>query len=108
MPKIVVSYRRADTGPIAGRIFDRLGEMPLPPYVAREAESADRDRYQTVYAREPGAVAAPTAGLHFTSELLDVIRARGVDVQFITLHVGLSTALLALLGYHVFISYAYE
>lgn len=70
-------------------ILNRLGEMPLPPYIKEQLE--DRDRYQTVYAREPGSAAAPTAGLHFTEALLDEIRAMGVHIAFITLHVGLGT-----------------
>ncbi len=70
-------------------ILDRLGKMPLPPYI--KAELADRERYQTVYSREIGSAAAPTAGLHFTEELLDNIRAMGVKVNFVTLHVGLGT-----------------
>jgi S-adenosylmethionine:tRNA ribosyltransferase-isomerase len=65
--------------------------MPLPPYVDREPESADRERYQTVYAREPGAVAAPTAGLHFDEGLFAALRARGVNTAFVTLHVGAGT-----------------
>jgi S-adenosylmethionine:tRNA ribosyltransferase-isomerase len=75
----------------AHAIFDRLGEMPLPPYLAREVESADRDRYQTVYAREPGAVAAPTAGLHFDDALLQACRAAGAEFAYVTLHVGAGT-----------------
>lgn len=70
-------------------ILERLGQMPLPPYIKTQLE--DRDRYQTVYAREPGSAAAPTAGLHFTPELLDTIRQKGVEVCFVTLHVGLGT-----------------
>jgi S-adenosylmethionine:tRNA ribosyltransferase-isomerase len=70
-------------------ILDRLGEMPLPPYIKEQLD--DRDRYQTVFAREPGSAAAPTAGLHFTEELLDEVREKGVHVVFITLHVGLGT-----------------
>lgn len=70
-------------------ILERLGHMPLPPYI--KAQLDDPERYQTVYAREPGSAAAPTAGLHFTNELLDAIRAMGVDVRFVTLHVGLGT-----------------
>jgi len=69
----------------------RLGEIPLPPYISREQQPADHERYQTVFANPGGSVAAPTAGLHFTEKLLDEIRARGVDVQFVTLHVGLGT-----------------
>jgi S-adenosylmethionine:tRNA ribosyltransferase-isomerase len=72
--------------------LDTLGETPLPPYIERSGEqAADRDRYQTVYARAAGSVAAPTAGLHFTPELLEKIRARGARTCFITLHVGLGT-----------------
>lgn len=70
-------------------ILDRLGKMPLPPYI--KAELQDRERYQTVYSRQTGSAAAPTAGLHFTNELLDEIRAKGVKVAFVTLHVGLGT-----------------
>ncbi len=70
-------------------ILDRLGKMPLPPYI--KAELKDKERYQTVYSREIGSAAAPTAGLHFTEELLDKIRAMGVKVCFVTLHVGLGT-----------------
>ena len=70
-------------------ILDQLGKMPLPPYI--KAELQDRERYQTVYSRELGSAAAPTAGLHFTEELLDRIRAKGVRVCFVTLHVGLGT-----------------
>lgn len=72
--------------------LDALGEIPLPPYIERHATRAeDRERYQTVYARDPGSVAAPTAGLHFTPQLLEKIRARGVSVHTVTLHVGLGT-----------------
>jgi S-adenosylmethionine:tRNA ribosyltransferase-isomerase len=72
--------------------LDTLGETPLPPYIERSGEqAADRERYQTIYARAPGSVAAPTAGLHFTPELLEKIRARGARTCFITLHVGLGT-----------------
>ncbi len=74
--------------------LDVLGETPLPPYINRENPddlAADQSRYQTVYAQPPGSVAAPTAGLHFTGALLDEIRARGVHVCFVTLHVGLGT-----------------
>lgn len=71
--------------------LDQLGHMPLPPYIHRQDETADRDRYQTVYAQQPGSVAAPTAGLHFTAEVLDRLRARGVRIAHVTLHVGLGT-----------------
>lgn len=70
-------------------VLERLGKMPLPPYI--KAELADQERYQTVYSREVGSAAAPTAGLHFTKELLDKIRAKGVKTAFVTLHVGLGT-----------------
>jgi S-adenosylmethionine:tRNA ribosyltransferase-isomerase len=73
------------------KLLLRRGRMPLPPYIAREADAADVERYQTVYARTPGAVAAPTAGLHFDTPLLDALRARGVDFGYVTLHVGAGT-----------------
>jgi len=72
-------------------LLDHLGHVPLPPYIAREDCAADRERYQTVYARERGSVAAPTAGLHFTPEILARIRERGIEAAEITLHVGLGT-----------------
>ena len=75
------------------RWLDEHGEVPLPPYIKRVPDAADRARYQTVFAQAPGAVAAPTAGLHFTDGLLDAIRARGVAVHRLTLHVGLGTFL---------------
>ena len=71
--------------------IERLGHVPLPPYIDRKDEPADRERYQTVFARNPGAVAAPTAGLHFTTEVLEAIRRRGVDICELTLQVGLGT-----------------
>jgi S-adenosylmethionine:tRNA ribosyltransferase-isomerase len=71
--------------------LDRLGHVPLPPYIKRSDREDDRERYQTIYARERGSVAAPTAGLHFTSEILARIRERGVETVEITLHVGLGT-----------------
>ncbi len=70
-------------------VLERLGRMPLPPYIRAELENPER--YQTVYAKELGSAAAPTAGLHFTQELLETIRAKGVRTEFITLHVGLGT-----------------
>lgn len=70
-------------------VLERLGKMPLPPYI--KAELQDQERYQTVYSREVGSAAAPTAGLHFTNELLDKIREKGVKTAFVTLHVGLGT-----------------
>jgi S-adenosylmethionine:tRNA ribosyltransferase-isomerase len=69
----------------------RAGHMPLPPYIRRPDDEQDRERYQTVFARVPGAVAAPTAGLHFTSELLDRLRTAGVGIAHVTLHVGPGT-----------------
>ncbi len=71
--------------------LERHGHIPLPPYLGREDEAADRERYQTVYAREAGSVAAPTAGLHFTPELLAQLQAMGVDQAAVTLHVGAGT-----------------
>jgi S-adenosylmethionine:tRNA ribosyltransferase-isomerase len=71
--------------------LDRIGHIPLPPYIARPDSSRDRERYQTVYAQQRGSVAAPTAGLHFTQEILDRIRQRGIETAEITLHVGLGT-----------------
>ncbi|GGA35268.1 tRNA preQ1(34) S-adenosylmethionine ribosyltransferase-isomerase QueA [Dyella nitratireducens] len=73
------------------RLLARLGEMPLPPYISRHADASDLERYQTVYAREPGAVAAPTAGLHFDEVLLKQLREMGVDFGYVTLHVGAGT-----------------
>ena len=70
-------------------VLERLGKMPLPPYI--KAELADQERYQTVYSKEVGSAAAPTAGLHFTNELLEKLRAKGVKTAFVTLHVGLGT-----------------
>jgi S-adenosylmethionine:tRNA ribosyltransferase-isomerase len=71
--------------------LERYGHMPLPPYIDREDEPLDRERYQTVYARDPGSVAAPTAGLHFTGTLLDELALRGVAIPKISLHVGVGT-----------------
>ena len=73
--------------------LERNGSMPLPPYIKRAAGEHDRERYQTVFAREKGAVAAPTAGLHFTEGLLQEIAKRGVEIATLTLHVGLGTFL---------------
>ena len=70
-------------------VLERLGKMPLPPYI--KAELADQERYQTVYSKEVGSAAAPTAGLHFTTELLEKIREKGIKTAFVTLHVGLGT-----------------
>ncbi|WP_129139278.1 tRNA preQ1(34) S-adenosylmethionine ribosyltransferase-isomerase QueA [Modicisalibacter coralii] len=72
-------------------LLERHGHMPLPPYITREDELADRERYQTVYARRDGAVAAPTAGLHFDEPLLEAMRDKGIESAFVTLHVGAGT-----------------
>lgn len=72
-------------------LLQRLGHIPLPPYIERADEPADGERYQTVFASSPGAIAAPTAGLHFTPEILEKIRVRGVEICELTLHVGLGT-----------------
>ncbi|WP_299583697.1 tRNA preQ1(34) S-adenosylmethionine ribosyltransferase-isomerase QueA [uncultured Microbulbifer sp.] len=72
-------------------ILDRLGHMPLPPYIDREDDASDRERYQTVYGRNAGAVAAPTAGLHFDDEMIGALRDKGAEVVFVTLHVGAGT-----------------
>lgn len=70
-------------------VLDRLGQMPLPPYITEQLE--DRERYQTVYSKEVGSAAAPTAGLHFTEELMNKLKEKGVNICFVTLHVGLGT-----------------
>ena len=75
----------------AEALLQRAGHVPLPPYIERADNAADRERYQTVYARQAGAVAAPTAGLHFDQPLLERLRALGVDIGFVTLHVGAGT-----------------
>lgn len=80
---------RFSYGGIFLEVLERLGKMPLPPYIKEELQ--DAERYQTVYSRELGSAAAPTAGLHFTDELLDRIRAKGIRTGFVTLHVGLGT-----------------
>jgi S-adenosylmethionine:tRNA ribosyltransferase-isomerase len=85
-------YRlRFDVGQPLESWLQQAGELPLPPYIHRAPGADDADRYQTVFAREPGAVAAPTAGLHFDQALLDALRARGVDSGHVTLHVGAGT-----------------
>jgi S-adenosylmethionine:tRNA ribosyltransferase-isomerase len=70
---------------------DDIGHVPLPPYIKRDDDLADRDRYQTIYARARGSIAAPTAGLHFTPQLLSTLDARGIERAFVTLHVGYGT-----------------
>ncbi len=72
-------------------LLEEIGETPLPPYIHRKPNAKDRDRYQTVFARSPGSVAAPTAGLHFTPEILAACRAAGAEIAHVTLHVGLGT-----------------
>lgn len=71
--------------------LEEIGSMPLPPYIERPSDDADKSRYQTVYCREEGSVAAPTAGLHFTDELLEAAKAKGVELAYVTLHVGIGT-----------------
>ena len=84
---------RFDVPSTLAEYLELHGEVPLPPYIARAAGPADAERYQTVYARAPGAVAAPTAGLHFDHALLAALRTRGVDFAYVTLHVGAGTFL---------------
>lgn len=72
-------------------VLDKLGHIPIPPYLKREDEKLDQERYQTVYAKQPGAVAAPTAGLHFDEKILERIREKGVQLAYVTLHVGAAT-----------------
>ena len=78
-------------GQPAAEVLEAYGEIPLPPYIERPPGAADRERYQTVFARDPGAVAAPTAGLHFDQPMLDAIHARGVEFGYVTLHIGAGT-----------------
>jgi len=85
-------YRlRFDKVDAVEKVLERIGHMPLPPYIRRPDGAADAERYQTVFARVSGAVAAPTAGLHFDRALLDALAARGVGIDWITLHVGAAT-----------------
>lgn len=90
-----ILLRFAFSGPALDEAIERLGEIPLPPYIAarRPAGAADRQNYQTIFANEPGAVAAPTAGLHFTPELIERVKAAGASVHRVTLHVGAGTFL---------------
>jgi len=85
-------------------LLDQVGIMPLPPYITEDLE--DKERYQTVYSRVNGSAAAPTAGLHFTEELLDLLKAEGIDVAEVTLHVGLGTIPSCKGGKHSGASYA--
>ena len=80
-----------DTGASVADLVDRIGHIPLPPYIKRDDRSSDRDRYQTVFARQRGSIAAPTAGLHFTEDLLAALAAKGVERLAVTLHVGYGT-----------------
>ena len=80
-------------GGVLTDLFDSFGEVPIPPYLKRDVEDFDRERYQTVFAALPGSVAAPTASLNMTQELLDRLRSKGVDIVTLTLHVGLGTFL---------------
>jgi S-adenosylmethionine:tRNA ribosyltransferase-isomerase len=82
--------RFADEAPVE-EILERYGKLPLPPYITHAAGEEDDERYQTVFAREQGAVAAPTAGLHFDEAMLEKLRAQGVNVAYVTLHVGAGT-----------------
>ena len=84
-------FYRLDFGEPVTPFLDRFGRVPLPPYIDREADATDEDRYQTVYASVPGAVAAPTAGLHFDEAILDALQAKGVGITRVTLHVGAGT-----------------
>ncbi|MEJ0056100.1 MAG: S-adenosylmethionine:tRNA ribosyltransferase-isomerase [Bacteroidota bacterium] len=74
-----------------GEILQATGAVPLPPYIKRNAEASDAERYQTVYSHVEGAVAAPTAGLHFTNDILEKVRSRGILTDFLTLHVSAGT-----------------
>jgi S-adenosylmethionine:tRNA ribosyltransferase-isomerase len=85
------SIRLTPEGGSVSSAIERIGHIPLPPYIKRDDDDADRERYQTVYARESGSVAAPTAGLHFTRRVLDELESRGVQRATITLHVGYGT-----------------
>src|SRR4030066_1150008 len=77
--------------PDGGSFFSEIGQMPVPPYIKRKSCEEDKERYQTVYAAEDGAIAAPTAGLHFTNELIGILNSRGVTTVYVTLHVGIGT-----------------
>lgn len=85
-----IRFQRGPSAEIS-EVIERIGHVPLPPYIRRADETGDRERYQTVFAKESVAVAAPTAGLHFTAEILDQLREKGVEIAEITLEVGLGT-----------------
>ena len=89
-PRVGEFYTLAFPGDVF-ELIEAHGRLPLPPYIDHAADEFDEERYQTVYAREPGAVAAPTAGLHFDEALLENIKAKGVDLAYVTLHVGAGT-----------------
>ena len=84
-------HLRFDYDGIWNELLDEYGQIPLPPYIDRENETEDKDRYQTVYCRYEGSVAAPTAGLHFTEEILRKLQEKGVELAFVTLHMGIGT-----------------
>lgn len=84
-------HLKFDYDGIWNELLDEFGQIPLPPYIDRENESEDKDRYQTVYCKYEGSVAAPTAGLHFTEEILQKLKEKGVELAFVTLHVGIGT-----------------
>lgn len=89
---ILEIFKTADaTAPEVFALLEALGHIPLPPYIERPDEAADHSRYQTVYAQNPGAAAAPTAGLHFDNEIIDSLKQKGVNTTFVTLHVGAGT-----------------
>lgn len=88
-PEVRISWDRPELS--FGELIDAMGRIPIPPYLHRESEESDKDTYQTVYAREKGSVAAPTAGLHFTPELLNELQEKGHSANFLTLHVGAGT-----------------
>lgn len=86
-----VTFSWSDSDVSFAEWIEAYGKVPLPPYIHREAEESDTERYQTVYARHDGSVAAPTAGLHFTDDLLQSLNAKGVETEYVTLHVGAGT-----------------
>lgn len=86
-----ISWAAFGPGVSVRTLIEEIGEVPLPPYIKRPSDKEDETRYQTIYAKEEGAVAAPTAGLHFTDEILNQIRERKANVEFVTLHVGYGT-----------------
>jgi len=88
---LIVAFSYEAQGRGFMEVLEKVGNVPLPPYIKREADEDDSVRYQTVYAKEPGSAAAPTAGLHFTEGLLETVRQKGVETRFVTLHVGLGT-----------------